>query len=88
MKTVLSIICLFAAASFVIDGASRRRIRNLRQSGVYPPPGRGTEGDVRRLLSLGRKIDAIKLYREIRGVDLKSAKKAVDKLAQEPKSFE
>lgn len=88
MKTVLSILCLLAAAAFVIDGANRRRIRNLRQSGVYPPPGRGTEGDVRRLLSLGRKIDAIKLYREIRGVDLKSAKEAVEKIAQEPKSFE
>ncbi len=88
MKTVLSIICLFAAAAFVIDGASRRRIRNLRQSGVYPPPGRGTEGDVRRLLALGRKIDAIKLYREIRGVDLKSAKEAVDRLAQEPSDID
>ena len=88
MKTALSIVCLFAAAGFVIDGASRLRIRNLRKSGLYPPPGRGTEGDVRRLLFLGRKIDAIRLYRDIRGVDRKSAKEAVDKLAQGPRSFE
>jgi ribosomal protein L7/L12 len=34
--------------------------------------------DVARLVRLGRKIEAIKLYREIHGVDLKAAKSAVD----------
>jgi ribosomal protein L7/L12 len=36
---------------------------------------------VERLVALGRKIDAIKLYREIHGTDLKTAKEAIDKIA-------
>jgi hypothetical protein len=88
VKVVLSIICLLAAAVVVIDAFSRNRLRRLRQSGIYPPPGRGVDGDVRRLLSLGRKIDAIRLYREIHGVGLKSAKEAVERLAQEPYSID
>ena len=42
---------------------------------------------MKRLLALGRKIDAIRLYREIHDVDLKTAKVAVEKLAQEPNGF-
>jgi large subunit ribosomal protein L7/L12 len=40
-----------------------------------------TEGDVQRLLAAGRKIEAIKLYRELNGVGLKEAKDAVERLA-------
>ena len=32
---------------------------------------------------LGRKISAIKLYREIKGVDLKTAKEAVERLTMD-----
>lgn len=35
-------------------------------------------GEVRSLAASGRKIDAIKLYRELMGVGLKEAKGAVD----------
>jgi hypothetical protein len=87
VKVVLSIIFLLAAAVYVGNAFSRSRLRQLRQSGIYPPPGGGVDGDVRRLLSLGRKIDAIRLYREIHGGGLKSAKEAVERFAQEPYGF-
>ena len=38
--------------------------------------------DVQRLADAGEKILAIKLYREIHRVDLRTAKEAVEKLAQ------
>ena len=40
-----------------------------------------TETDIHRLLMAGRKIDAIKVYRRLHGVDLKRAKEEVDRLA-------
>lgn len=42
-----------------------------------------TEQDVRVLLVAGRKIDAIKAYRYVHRVDLKTAKDAVDRMAAE-----
>jgi ribosomal protein L7/L12 len=40
-----------------------------------------TEGDTTRLLMGGHKIDAIKAYRRLHGVDLKPAKEEVERLA-------
>jgi len=40
-----------------------------------------TEEDVRRLVMGGHKIDAIKVYRRLHGVDLMSAKQAVERIA-------
>jgi len=40
-----------------------------------------TEEDIPRLLMGGHKIDAIKVYRRLHGVDLKGAKEAVEHLA-------
>ena len=40
-----------------------------------------TEGDLTRLLMGGHKIDAIKVYRRLHDVDLKTAKEAVERLA-------
>lgn len=42
----------------------------------------GFEGDVLRLLSAGKKISAIKLYRERTGVGLKEAKEAVEAIGE------
>ena len=44
---------------------------------------RATEQDVKTLLAAGRKIEAIKAYRYLHRVDLKSAKEAVERLAAE-----
>jgi len=56
----------------------------LNALGFLPPPGQGSDADVERLVALGRKIDAIKLYREIHRTGLKTAKDAVDKIAEKP----
>ncbi|TMB60746.1 MAG: hypothetical protein E6J60_00235 [Deltaproteobacteria bacterium] len=81
---VLCIVVAFAAVALALNAMSRRRTDDLRQTGLYPPPGQGSDADVERLVALGRKIDAIKLYREIHRSDLKTAKDAVDRLGEKP----
>ena len=81
---ILYLVVAFVAAALALSLLNRRRTDDLRQTGLYPPPGQGSDADVERLVALGRKIDAIKLYREIHGTDLKSAKDAVDKMAEKP----
>lgn len=49
---------------------------------AVPVPGQGTMEDVRRLVSEGHKIAAIKVYREVHGVGLKEAKEAVDEMTR------
>lgn len=78
MKTIGIVALAIILLAFLLDRTNKARIRRLRESGEYPPAGRGTMEDVERLVRLGRKIEAIKLYREIHGVDLKAAKSAVD----------
>ena len=39
-----------------------------------------TEADLQRLVAAGRKIDAIRLYRRLHGVGLKTAKEAVERM--------
>jgi ribosomal protein L7/L12 len=57
---------------------------------LRPQPGRpspridgrtATDADVRRLIGVDRKIEAIKLYRQLHGVGLKNAKEAVERIA-------
>jgi len=81
---VLYIVVAFAAVALALNAMSRRRTDDLRQTGFVPPPGQGSDADVERLVALGRKIDAIKLYREIHGTGLKTAKDAVDEIAEKP----
>ena len=80
--TIVYIVLAVVLAAFAVDALNRRRSRNLQQSGLYPPSGQGSEADIERLVALGRKIDAIKLYRQIHDADLKTAKEAVDKIAE------
>lgn len=40
-----------------------------------------TEEDIPRLLMSGHKIDAIKVYRRLHAVDLKTAREAVERMA-------
>lgn len=49
-------------------------------SGASAPP---TEESIRELLLRGRKIEAIKAYRQARDADLMTAKEAVERLARE-----
>ena len=82
--TFLYFVLAAVAVAFAIDALNRRRIRHLQDSGLYPAPGQAGANDVERLVALGRKIDAIKLYRQIHRTDLKTAKEQVDKIAERP----
>ena len=81
---VLYIVVAVVAAALALNALNRRRTDDLRQTGFVPPPGQGSDADVERLVALGQKIDAIKLYRDIHGTGLKTAKDAVDKIAEKP----
>jgi ribosomal protein L7/L12 len=74
---------LGAVAVVVLLGwVSRRGERAAsgpRRREVLPPPAATIDG----LLQAGQKIAAIKAYREMHGVDLKTAKDAVDARARE-----
>jgi hypothetical protein len=56
-------------------------LRKARRSGLYPPPGTGSEADVERLVLQGEKLLAIRLYREIHACGLKEAKAGVEEIA-------
>lgn len=45
---------------------------------VAPAEGNPTAAEIGRLVAAGRKIEAIKLYRESTGCDLRAAKSAID----------
>ncbi len=79
---ILYVLGIVVALVFILDKLNRLRVGRLRERGIYPPRGQGSEADVERLVSMGRRIDAIKVYREIHRVGLKEAKEAVDKLAE------
>ena len=56
------------------------KITHFRRKGIYPRKGNTTTEDVVRLAASGKRILAIKAYREINRCSLKEAKKAVDAL--------
>ncbi len=57
-----------------------QKIAALRQQGIYPPEGQGTDEDVKRLAKAGHRIFSIRLYRQIHNVPLKQADEAVKRL--------
>lgn len=79
---ILLVVVPVVLVLLALDAANRRRVAALRASGLYPPRGAGSDGDVQRLMLAGHKIAAIKLHREIHGVGLKEAKEAVEALAR------
>ena len=52
----------------------------LRYRGIYPPEGKGTNEDVKRLKASGERVLAIQLHREIHGGTLRGAIDAVNAL--------
>ena len=84
LRSILVEVLLLAAfllvlVGFVANRYTAKKTRSLREAGVYPQEGQETDADVDRLLELGHKIEAIKVYRTLHQVDLKDAKPAVDK---------
>jgi ribosomal protein L7/L12 len=80
--TKLLVTTLLIIAAVLVVNASRRWQRRHEEFSRRPARGEATDADVERFVALGRKMTAIKLYREIHGVDLKTAKEAVEALAK------
>ena len=78
---ILHALGVAVAMVFIGSKLNRSGGGRLPSQDNYPPPGDETAADVERLILAGRRIDAIKLYREIHNVGLKASKEAVDKLA-------
>jgi ribosomal protein L7/L12 len=78
--TLLYIGLFFIFASCVLMVLAQLQVRKARQKGIYPKKGAANMEDVKRLLSSGYYIFALRAYREIHGVSLKEAKKQVDLL--------
>lgn len=76
-------LILLIAFAFFVNWLNTRKVQKLRDAGIYPPAGLETDGDVDRLLQLGMKIEAIKIYRTVHGVGLKEAKEAVERRRME-----
>jgi hypothetical protein len=57
------------------------QIRRLRYKGVYPQRGYATMQHVENLARSGKKVLAIRAYREVHGASLKQAKEAVEKIS-------
>lgn len=55
------------------------RLKWLQWKGLYPK-GKPTDEDVRFLMETGRKIEAIKMYRELHRVTLPEAVAAVERM--------
>ena len=74
---VLGLGALLAVAGLVVFLFNRSRVEVVRL--VPPVPGQpGTADSPEALVRMGRKIEAIKRYRELHGVGLKEAKDAVE----------
>lgn len=80
---VLIVIGLLLTVGWVIAVRLQRRVQRLKDAGVFPQPGEETEADVDRLLHLGLKIEAIKVFRTVHEVGLREAKDAVKKRQRE-----
>lgn len=79
MSKLLITIIVIVAGVWVLN-ASRRWKGDHAATARYPASGEGTDEDVERFIRLRRKMTAIKLYREIHNVDLKTAKEAVEEM--------
>lgn len=77
----LAVLTLLVVVGLVIVLAGRRGAEVVTLQA--PPPGQpslGADASPEQLLRAGRKIEAIKRYRELTGVGLREAKEAVEAL--------
>lgn len=69
---------------WLLRGGQRARLVDTTPKPIPPnkiaPAAAAQDAQVLQLLRSGRKIDAIKHYRELTGCDLKDAKDAIDQL--------
>ena len=72
-----------AAVNRRIEAVEWNVARLLTQAGLNweePPPPEGPDAEIVALVRAGNKIQAIKRYRELTGVDLATAEAAVDQM--------
>ena len=84
-STIVALLVGAVASALVMWTIQRRRAEHV-SSGFETPAGASYEEQLHHHIDQGRKIHAIKLYREHHGVGLKEAKEAVDRIARERKS--
>lgn len=80
MTKLIITTAVIVVALWILNRSNRWRREHARLRDLRRAPGEGTDADVERLVRAGRKMSAIKLYREIHRVDLKTAKEAVDEM--------
>lgn len=78
--TILAYAIIGPLIATAVIAYNAMRIRHFRLKGLYPEPGQATMQHVRSLISTGKKILAIRAYREVHGVSLKKAKEAIEKI--------
>jgi len=81
LEILMALLSIWQLFSLTPDQIEQGAISPLREIGIYPMEGQGTDEDVKKLVGLGHKILAIRLYREIHNVPLKQAVDAVKQLA-------
>ncbi len=74
-----ALVVVLVLRAFIMSRESAVRSTTWADSGAVPL----TEDSIREFLLRGRKIDAIKAYRELHRVDLRAAKRAVERLAEQ-----
>ncbi len=78
LMTVLVLVLCFAGLS---QSMWIWHVNQARRRGIYPTSGKATLFDVKRLITLGEKFLAVRLYREIyKKSSLKDAQKAIDEM--------
>jgi hypothetical protein len=79
MRLIGAAVIVVVVVGVLLHAANRAKRKRLTRSGLYPDDGEGTDADVERLVSLGHEIQSVKLFSEIHGVDLRTAREAVER---------
>ena len=79
---VVFIVVVVVLISIVIR-RNESKMQRMGDQSARPPEKRESEAEIDRLLQMGRKIEAIKVYRALHNVGLKEAKEAVEKRERE-----
>jgi len=69
--SVIGLVVVFVVVAFVLGSSSSAQLMDL--------PPNAKDKDIKALIKEGKKLQAIKWYRDLHKVGLKEAKEAVDK---------
>ncbi|KAF0220611.1 MAG: hypothetical protein FD174_935 [Geobacteraceae bacterium] len=75
-----AILAGLAATAALLGWWTGLRQSRARRTGIYPPPGTGSDADVERLVRQGEKMLAVRLYRELHGTDMKTSRLRVEEM--------